>query len=108
MTAERIASRVVRTIPVAEKSVDDAIAALADLMAAIVRARWEAGVPASTGQATILRLAKAQMQLVEVSNNVLRVHGEIAALGKEHMSWPECPPDKDGEKKLFGIMGQAA
>src|SRR3546814_12520566 len=56
-------------------------------------ARRESGAPAKTGQATILRLAKAQMSLVDVSSDVLRIHGDLLELGKEMGSYDlrDCP-----------------
>src|SRR3546814_3791388 len=65
--------------------VDDAIIALSSLMTSMVTARRESGAPAKTGQATILRLAKAQMSLVDVSSDVLRIHGDICALARRRM-----------------------
>ena len=89
-----MAARLQREVPSAEAKVDDAIIALSSLMASMVTARRETDVPASTGQATILRLAKAQMSLVGVSNDVLRVHGELLDIGREMGSFDirDCPP----------------
>ena len=68
-----MAARLQRDVPTAEAKVDDAIIALSSLMTSMVTARRESGAPAKTGQATILRLAKAQMSLVDVSSDVLRI-----------------------------------
>lgn len=89
-----MAARLQRDVPTAEAKVDDAIIALSSLMASMVTARRETGVPAQTGQASILRLAKAQMSLVGVSNDVLRIHGELLDLNKEMGSYDlrDCPP----------------
>ena len=104
MTNDIFAARITRELPAAERSVDEAIAALSDLMATLARARSASELPASTGQSTIMRLAKAQMSIVGVSSDVLRVHGDLLALAGETMSWTECPPDK----VLVGLVQEAA
>ncbi len=88
-----MAARLEREVPTAEAKVDDAIIALSSLMTSMVTARRETGVPAQTGQSSILRLAKAQMSLVSVSSDVLRVHGELLDIGKEMGSYDlrDCP-----------------
>lgn len=77
------ASQLQHHVPVAEASIDEALIAVSSLMASIVTARRETGVPAKTGQATIQRLAKAQMSLIDASSDVLRVHGELVRIGRE-------------------------
>tara|TARA_R110000772_G_scaffold31902_1_gene78378 strand:+ start:780 stop:1118 length:339 start_codon:yes stop_codon:yes gene_type:complete len=81
-------------MPHTEYSIDQALVSVSDLMSTLVKARLSTGVPASTGQAAILRLAKAQMALVDASNDVLRVHGELKKIGKEYAGHDthECPP----------------
>ena len=88
-----MAARLQRDVPTAESKVDDAIIALSSLMTSMVTARRESGAPAKTGQATILRLAKAQMSLVDVSSDVLRIHGDLLEIGKEMGSYDlrDCP-----------------
>ena len=89
--------RLQRDVPNAEATVDEAIIALSSLMTSMITARAtarrEIGANAGTGQQTILRLAKAQMSLVGVSNDVLRVHGELADIGREMGSYDlrDCP-----------------
>lgn len=91
------ATRLQRHVPVAEARIDDALIAVSSLMASIVTARRETGVPAKTGQATIQRLAKAQMSLILASSDVLRVHGELVQIGREtggldvHEDCPDTP-----------------
>lgn len=88
-----MAARLEQDVPSAEARVDEAIIALSSLMTSMVAARRETGVPAQTGQAAILRLAKAQMSLVGVSNDVLRIHGELLDIGRETGSYDlrDCP-----------------
>jgi hypothetical protein len=92
-TQNLMAARLQRDVPTAEARVDDAIIALSSLMTSMVTARRETGAPRRTGQVAIMRLAKAQMSLVNVSNDVLRVHDELAGIGKEMGSYDlrDCP-----------------
>lgn len=86
-------ARLQREVPNAETSIDDALIAVASLMTSVVTARRESGVPAKTGQGTIIRLARAQMSLVEVSGDILRAHGELVEIGRETAGYDlrECP-----------------
>ena len=78
---DSMTDRLEREVPNAEMRVDDALIAVSSLFTSVVTARRETGVPTKTGQGTILRLAKAQMSLVEVSGDILRAHGELADIG---------------------------
>lgn len=81
-------------VPVAEERIDDALIAVSSLMTSIVTARRDiGGVPAAKGQATIQRLAKAQMALIDASGDVLRVHGDLVSIGRETAGYDvhECP-----------------
>ncbi len=87
-------------MPHTEYSIDQALVSVSDLMSTLVKARLSTGVPASTGQAAILRLAKAQMALVDASSDVLRVHGELKKIGKEYAGYGDetCPPAQAAKK----------
>jgi len=89
-------------MPNTEYSIDQALVSVSNLMSTLVSARLSTGVPASTGQAAILRLAKAQMALVDASSDVLRVHGELKKIGKEY-AWgdthEDCPPAAKASEK---------
>ena len=88
-----MAARLQRDVPNAEGRVDDTLIAISSLMTSVVTARRETGVPAKTGHTAILRLAKAQLSLVEVGGEILRVHGDLAEIGKETAGYDlrECP-----------------
>jgi len=91
---ELTTSRLQRDVPAAEARIDDALIAISSLMGSVVTARREtAGVPAVKGQATIHLLAQAQLSLVDVSANVLRVHGNLVDIGRETggLDLHECP-----------------
>jgi hypothetical protein len=88
------AARLQKAVPAAETQIDDALIAVSSLMAIAVTARRDtSGVPAARGHATIQRLAKAQVALVGVSGDILRVHGELAEIGRETagLDLHECP-----------------
>jgi hypothetical protein len=78
-------ARISRAVPQAESSLDDALMSMSSLMISMIEARKETGVSPSTGQAAIARLAKAQLSLVSVSSDVLRVHGELAELATAYV-----------------------
>jgi hypothetical protein len=80
----RIASdQIKHEVPNTEASIDHALVSVSTLMATLVQARMDTGVPAATGQVAVRRLAKAQMALIEASSDVLRVHGELKKVGQE-------------------------
>ncbi len=88
------AARLQHQVPATETRIDDALIAVSSLIASVVTARRDtAGVPAAKGQATIQRLAKVQMALVDASGDVLRVHGELADIARETsgLDLHECP-----------------
>ncbi len=87
-------ARLEREVPDAEFRIDEALVAISSLMTSIVTARRDIkGVPPVKGQATIQRLAKAQLALVDVSGDILRVHGDLVQIGKETAGYDlhECP-----------------
>lgn len=92
----RIASdQIKQDVPHTEASIDQALISVSSLMATLVQARVDTGVPAATGQIAVRRLAKAQMALVEASSDVLRVHGELKKVGQEFAGMDvheTCPP----------------
>lgn len=88
------AKRLQQVVPAAEAQIDGALIAVSSLMAEVVTARRDtAGVPAAKGHATIRRIAEAQLALVGVSGDILRVHGELADIGRETsgLDLHECP-----------------
>jgi hypothetical protein len=87
-------ARLARDVPAAEIRIDDALIAMSSLMTSVVTARRDtAGVPAIKGHAAIRRLMRAQMALVDVSGAMLRVHGDLAEIGRETAGYDlhECP-----------------
>jgi len=92
----RIASdQIKQDVPHTEASIDLALVSVSNLMATLVQARMDTGVPAATGQVAVRRLAKAQMALVEASSDVLRAHGDLQKVGQEFAGLDvheTCPP----------------
>ena len=87
--------RIKRDVPETETSIDVALISVSHLMATLLEARIDTGLPAGTGQAAVRRLAKAQMALVEASTDVLRVHGELRKVGQAVAGLDlheDCPP----------------
>src|SRR3546814_16009206 len=87
-------ARLERDVAAAEGRVDDALIAVSSLTTSVVTARRDIiGVPATSGHATIRRLAKAQMALVDVSGEILRVHGDLVQIGREPAGFDlnQCP-----------------
>lgn len=81
-------------VPAAEVRIDDALIAVSSLMTSLVTARRDMnGVPAAKGHATIHRLARVQMALIDASGDVLRVHGELVGIARETagLDLHECP-----------------
>jgi Arc/MetJ family transcription regulator len=88
------AARLQHQVPSTEIRIDDAMIAVASLMASVVTARRDtAGVPPVKGHATIRRLARMQTALVEVSGDALRVHSDLVDIGRETggLDMHECP-----------------
>lgn len=93
MKIELAAARINRQVPLTEACLDDALIHVSTLIAQLVSARKETGVPASTGQAALVRLTKAQAALMTASSDILRVHTDLARLAEVHagMDLHECP-----------------
>ncbi|KTE15575.1 hypothetical protein [Sphingopyxis sp. H115] len=105
MSIHQAAEQIRRDVPAAETSIDDAIIAMSALMASVVAARRHADVTASKGHATIKRIATAQLSLVAVSGEVLRVHGELADMGREQagLDVHECPKTAQARPHLAAV-----
>jgi len=93
MQIELAAARIAREVPATEACLDDALIQVSTLIKTVVQARRDTGVAAATGQATIARLAKAQMALLTASNDILRAHKDLSGLAKVYagMDIHECP-----------------
>lgn len=100
-----VARKLQHQVPATETRIDDALIAVSSLMTTIVTARRDGDrVRPAKGQATIQRLAKAQMSLIDASGGVLRVHGELADIARETagLDLHECPSLAQGEVAPHG------
>jgi hypothetical protein len=104
-----VARKLQHQVPAAETRIDDALIAVSSLMTTIVTARRDTDdVRPAKGQATIQRLAKAQMALIDASGGVLRVHGELAGIAREAagLDLHECPAvARDDTARHAGLAG---
>ncbi len=66
-----------------EAKTDAALLAAASLMQELVEARAATDVVPHTGQEALLRLARAQLSLIEGSTNIFRVHDSMSQIGRE-------------------------
>ena len=73
-----IAAEVSPLVLAADEAMEDAVVALANLMAGAVAKRREAGILPAHAQPTVLLLHRALTQTIESQSNVLRVHGKLA------------------------------
>lgn len=108
MPIEQVSAKLTEDVPNAEERIDDALIAVSALIATIVSARRDIDVPRSTGQATIIRVAKAQMSLIDASSNVFRAHTDLVKIGREKAGWdihPDCPKEKGAARLRLAVAG---
>lgn len=96
MSVNVAAMRLAREVPSAELAIDAALLATTNVLQTMLSARSEGLVPAHAGQVALAKLIQSQKSLMEASNDFLRVHRELAALGREMMVSDDdyCPPIK--------------
>lgn len=100
MSIIKTVERLQQDVPHAETCIDEALIAVSSLMTSIITARRDENVPGSTGQATIVRVHKAQTSLIEASGNVLRAHSDLVRIGREKAGFdlhPDCPKKTTGQ-----------
>ena len=76
-------ARIQRELLEAENAANAALLANAKLMVSMVTARLDNDVPATTGQAALLRLQKAQQSLIESVSDMGRVHKELLGVASQ-------------------------
>lgn len=79
------AARIAGDLAALEASLDQSIGRAAALARSMLDARCDTGVPVHTGQTALIRLQRAQAQLVAASSDTFRVHDELARLAKTLM-----------------------
>lgn len=66
-----------------EASFDEALLQSSRLMQKMIKVRQHPEVPVDAGQAALIRLARAQRQLIDGTSDVLRVHAELKGTARE-------------------------
>lgn len=94
MTKTNAAARLAREVPTAERAIDEALLATNAVLQTMLTARADGTVPAHAGQLAMAKLIQSQKALVEASTDFMRVHQELANLGREMMvaDYGDCPP----------------
>ena len=89
------AAKVAHEVGALEASIDRSIAHAATLAAAIVETRRDSGLPVHAGQLALMRLQRAQAQLVAAASDTFRVHDDLSRLAKTLMIWDD-PTEASG------------
>jgi len=84
--------RIVRDITKAELALNEALIAQSDLYGQLLRARKETESDPFLGHEELLRLMKAQQNLLASSGDLARVHGGLADVQQVVAGIRECPP----------------
>lgn len=85
--------RVARDLHQAEAALDEALILQAKLLATMVGARRETGLPPFVGQDALMRLVKSQQAMVDAGGELARVHGRLSTIAVEHCGGNDrCPP----------------
>lgn len=66
-----------------EASFDEALLQSSRLMQKMIKVRQHPKVPVDAGQVALIRLARAQRQLIDGTSDVLRVHAELKTVARE-------------------------
>ena len=82
ITVPVVAARLRREVSTAEAAFDAALLASSAVQQTIITARAELKVPVHTGQQALLRMQRAQAQLLAAQNDLFRAHDELARLGR--------------------------
>ena len=93
LTLPVAAARLRRDMSTAEAAFDTALLASSAVQQTILNARRELDVPVHAGQQALVRLQRAQAQLVAAQNDLFRVHDELARVGETMMPEEEYTPE---------------
>ncbi len=83
--------RIAREIANAETMLNEALIAQSDLYGQLLRARKETHANPFLGHEELLRLIKAQQNLLASSGDLARVHGGLSEVQQEVAGIRECP-----------------
>lgn len=94
MKTEVAQMRIARDVKDAERALNDALIAQANLFSTLLISRRETGAEPFIGHAELLRLAKSQQALLASSGDLARVHGGLQEIQQEVAGIRECPPNE--------------
>lgn len=94
MKTEVAQMRIARDVKDAERALNDALIAQANLFSTMLISRRETGAEPFIGHAELLRLAKSQQALLASSGDLARVHGGLQEIQQEVAGFRECPPNE--------------
>jgi hypothetical protein len=92
LTLPVVVARLRREVSNAESAFDAALLSSAAVQQTIIAARAELDVPVHTGQQALLRLQRAQAQLLAAQNDLFRAHDELARIGETMTGEEEYTP----------------
>ena len=92
LTIPVAAARLRREVSTAETAFDAALLANCAIQATIISSRRELNVPVHAGPEALIRLQRAQAQLVAAQNDLFRAHDELAQLGANMITEDEYTP----------------
>jgi hypothetical protein len=94
MTAAVAQARLARELNDAEVALNDALLKQSLLFYSMLVARRDAQVSQFTGQDVLMRLNKAQQELLASGGGLARVHGRLIEIGREVAGTvDDCPDD---------------
>jgi hypothetical protein len=82
-TPQIAALRISRQLKTAESQVDQTLLEYSKLMTELVSARQVDGVDAHAGQEVLIRLARAQVSIIDSSSDLFRAHDAAYKIGRE-------------------------
>lgn len=94
LTLPALGQRINRELHEAEAAANEAIAKIAALNSSCAMARTFPDIGATTGQATMLRLAEATALATKAATQIARVHGDLRSLNDHRIV---MVPDGDGD-----------
>ena len=107
LTLPVVIARLRREVSAAEAAFDSALLTSSAIQQTILTARAELDVPVHAGQQALLRLQRAQAQLIAAQNDLFRAHDDLARLGETMTGEEEYTPPS-GLSKEEVMFEQAA
>lgn len=94
MTIAVAQARIARELTDAETALNDALLKQSQLFSSMIAARRDVGAGHFTGQEILMRLNKAQQELLSSGGGLARVHNGLLGIGREVAGTSDdCPDD---------------